>query len=341
MLDKPVIFLFFNLPLNQIAGRKGYDPTKGYLNDFHRSSQHGGSVSQNAPFGTDNGRPTSQSSFRDDDRSSFRDDRSERSEISTRSSQYSTPQYTSQQQHYTPQYTSHQQYTSQYNNPPPQQQYTSQYNNAPSSRSQYNQPYTSSYGQSNYGGPQTQSYTPQQQTPPKKDPYSDPYTTQYSRQNNPPAPTSEIPSQRTSFSEKEYQKEREPSSGASGLEEITKKIRGRGIRGILGVIKSLRLLDNDKLKTLPVNSFVKVLNDFRLDVDENKFKTTLELNGLVKQGGRVDYEAFLNLVKGDLNQKRKNAVQDAYERINEEKKGYVTTDDIKSNFLFRKRLFIF
>jgi len=40
------------------------------------------------------------------------------------------------------------------------------------------------------------------------------------------------------------------------------------------------------------------------------------------------------LIKGDLNQKRRSAVQDAYERINEEKKGYVTIDDIKSKIYF-------
>jgi len=232
----------------QKAGRKNYDPTKGYLNDFHRSSQHGGSVSQNAPFGTDNGRPvSSQTSFRDD--------------LSSRSSQYSAPQQ------YTPQY------TSQYSNP------LQQYNNAPSYTSQRNQPYAP-YGQSNtqynYGG--SQSYSQQQQPAPINQ-YSNPYASQYSRQNN-PAPTgtftpSEVPSKRTSFSDKEFQKEREPPSGVSGLEEIKRKIRGRGIRGIIGVIKSLRLLDQDKLKTLPMNSFVKALNDYRLDVDEENSKLLL------------------------------------------------------------------
>jgi len=35
------------------AGRKDYDPRGGYLKDFHRFAVHGGSVTSNAPFGTD------------------------------------------------------------------------------------------------------------------------------------------------------------------------------------------------------------------------------------------------------------------------------------------------
>lgn len=34
------------------VGRKDYNPRAGYLQDFHRSIVKGGSVSQNAPFGT-------------------------------------------------------------------------------------------------------------------------------------------------------------------------------------------------------------------------------------------------------------------------------------------------
>ena len=35
-----------------IVGRRDYNPKLGYLQDFHRSSYQGGSVSATAPFGT-------------------------------------------------------------------------------------------------------------------------------------------------------------------------------------------------------------------------------------------------------------------------------------------------
>ncbi len=118
------------------------------------------------------------------------------------------------------------------------------------------------------------------------------------------------------------------SNDEGSLEDIKKKILGRGLRGLLGILKSLRLLDQDKLQNLPVNAFVKALNDYRLGIDEMVIKQILEDEKLILNG-RVEYETFLSLVIGKMSQFRKKLVEGTYGRISTDKKGYVTVDDIK------------
>jgi len=128
------------------------------------------------------------------------------------------------------------------------------------------------------------------------------------------------------------------SFDGEGIDEIRRKILGRGIRGLLGMIKSLRILDHDKYKNMPLNAFIKALNDYRLDIDEDRLKNVLQAHRLVSNG-RVEYEEFLKLIKGEMSKLRRNMVVAAYERGNAERKGYVTIDDIKGNFFFNSFFF--
>jgi len=130
-----------------------------------------------------------------------------------------------------------------------------------------------------------------------------------------------------------FDRESRMSVDGEGFDEIKRKILGRGIRGLLGMIKSLRILDHDKLKNMPVNAFIKALNDYRLDIDEDIIKSTLQSYKLINNG-RVEYEGFLKLIKGEMSKLRRNLVVSAYERVNAERKGYVTVDDIKGMHFF-------
>lgn len=153
---------------------------------------------------------------------------------------------------------------------------------------------------------------------------SRPKTSQYSYSQQEPSGYQEKPREQVNYSNE--------GSGQEALKEVKQKVLGRGIRGLLGLIKFLRGLDEDKLKSLPVNNLIRAFRDFRVDIDDETFRDAFNQLGLVKSG-RVDYEAFLNIVKGDLDQQRRRLIVGVYERISKDKRGYVTMEDIKGNYL--------
>lgn len=112
------------------------------------------------------------------------------------------------------------------------------------------------------------------------------------------------------------------------LEYLRRKIIGRGTRGILGIARLFKNIDDDNSKSISFQEFDKVLKDFRIDiVEEDAWKIFNYMD--VSKDGKIDYEEFLRSIKGDMPENRQKIVIEVFERLDRDKNGVLTIDDIR------------
>jgi len=105
-------------------------------------------------------------------------------------------------------------------------------------------------------------------------------------------------------------------------------MRQRGARGILGLKRIFKIMDDDRSGYLDKQEFNKALRDYRVSVtpdEANKLFNLFDLNG----DGNISYDELLRGVVGEMNQPRKNLVQKAFKKLDRNGNGIVEVDDIK------------
>lgn len=102
----------------------------------------------------------------------------------------------------------------------------------------------------------------------------------------------------------------------------------RGARGILGLKRIFKIMDDDNSGYLDNNEFTKALKDYRVQVtpDEGrKLFSCFDLNS----DGQISYDEFLRGVVGQMNPARKQLVKKAFDKLDKNKNGVVEIDDIR------------
>ena len=84
------------------------------------------------------------------------------------------------------------------------------------------------------------------------------------------------------------------------IEKVRGRIKERGARGIIGIGRSFRIIDDDGSKCLSQAEFNKCLRDYRISTDpaeQDAIYRAIDTDG----SGTIDYEEFLSMVKGPMN----------------------------------------
>jgi Ca2+-binding EF-hand superfamily protein len=95
------------------------------------------------------------------------------------------------------------------------------------------------------------------------------------------------------------------------VERFRNKLRARGGRGMIGLRRQFKIMDDNNSGTLDMYEFKKGIKDFQVGVEEqdaeNLFKA-FDLNG----NGEIDFDEFIRVVVGPLNQFRTQLVLKAF-----------------------------
>jgi Ca2+-binding EF-hand superfamily protein len=81
-------------------------------------------------------------------------------------------------------------------------------------------------------------------------------------------------------------------TGTELLERFRERMRQRGARGILGLQRIFKIMDDDRSGYLDRNEFSKALKDYRVQVSQdegNKLFSIFDING----DGNISYDEFL------------------------------------------------
>jgi len=80
------------------------------------------------------------------------------------------------------------------------------------------------------------------------------------------------------------------------LEVFTKKLAGRGARGIIGLQRQFKIFDDDRSHDLDAYEFKKAIKDFRIPIMEKDIERLFDIFDR-DRSGRINYDEFLRGVR--------------------------------------------
>lgn len=115
------------------------------------------------------------------------------------------------------------------------------------------------------------------------------------------------------------------------IERFRVKLRSRGSRGLIGLARQFKIMDDNNSGTLDPNEFVKAISDFGIEVDQKDIATVFkcfDTNG----DGEINFHEFIRAIVGPLNNYRQQVVLKAFKSIDYNGDGVLTVDDIKRSY---------
>jgi Ca2+-binding EF-hand superfamily protein len=89
------------------------------------------------------------------------------------------------------------------------------------------------------------------------------------------------------------------------------RLAARGARGILGMQRIFKIMDDNRNGTLEIQEFWKALCDFRVALNPEEARKLFDLFD-INGDGSVDYDELLRSVAGPMNNFRKALVKKAF-----------------------------
>ena len=115
------------------------------------------------------------------------------------------------------------------------------------------------------------------------------------------------------------------------IEKLRNIISRRGTRGIMSIRREFMIADNDNNKTVDINEFRKFCHDYRIPINDKEIQVLFsELD--INRNGKIDYEEFLKGVIGEMNDRRRNIVLQAFKIFDKNQNGVIEKDDIRDNY---------
>lgn len=111
------------------------------------------------------------------------------------------------------------------------------------------------------------------------------------------------------------------------LEVFRKKVQQRGVRGLFGLARLFKIMDDDQSKTLSRAEFEKACRDFKTELSSEDVGALFSAFDLNKDGV-IQYDEFLRVIRGDLNDYRRQLVQRAFKKLDRNNNGVVEIDDL-------------
>lgn len=112
------------------------------------------------------------------------------------------------------------------------------------------------------------------------------------------------------------------------LDKLRKKLASRGARGIIGLSKQFRIMDDNHSMSLDKYEFTKAMQDYMLGFSEGEIQTLFNYMDY-DHSGLIEYDEFLRNIRGPMNANRKKLVDQAFGIMDKDGNGYLDYNDIK------------
>lgn len=125
---------------------------------------------------------------------------------------------------------------------------------------------------------------------------------------------------------------RNPEALAQQLQE---KLKTRGARGMIGLQRQFKIMDDNNSKTLEKDEFNKALKDYQLGFTEAEC-TALFKYFDVDSSGTISIDEFLRAIRGPMNMARKKKVAEAFKKLDADGNGWIDINDIRGVYKANK-----
>ena len=109
----------------------------------------------------------------------------------------------------------------------------------------------------------------------------------------------------------------------------------RGVRGINGIRRIFKIMDDNQSKTLDFSEFAKAMQDYRISTDQGEIQRIFALFDR-DSCGSINYDEFLRAIVGEMNDRRKSQVLLAFARFDKDGSGIINIEDLKGVYNARQ-----
>jgi len=115
------------------------------------------------------------------------------------------------------------------------------------------------------------------------------------------------------------------------LASLKQKLAARGVRGIVGLARRFKIMDDDGSNTICLSEFRKAMRECALDLSDDEIRQLFQ-HFDKDQSGSVDYDEFLLGLRGSLNPRRRGLVQLVFSRLDKNGNGIVEPEEILDKY---------
>jgi len=106
------------------------------------------------------------------------------------------------------------------------------------------------------------------------------------------------------------------------------KLASRGARGILGMQRIFKIMDDNRNGSLDIHEFWKAVCDFRIQISPEEARQLFDMFD-INSDGNISYDELMRSVVGEMNNFRKQLVRRAFDKLDANKNRIIEIDDIK------------
>ena len=117
-----------------------------------------------------------------------------------------------------------------------------------------------------------------------------------------------------------------------GDDALVQKLRDmlarRGARGMIGLQRIFKIMDDDNSGTLSIQEFWKACKDFRVNISQDECRKLFDLFD-ENDDGELQYDELIINIRGQLNPFRKNLIRKAFDKLDADGNGTLEVSDVK------------
>jgi len=118
-----------------------------------------------------------------------------------------------------------------------------------------------------------------------------------------------------------------PEPVASLLKDLKASLASHGARGIAGLARKFKIIDDSGNGFLEFPEFKKAMSEHTMSWTNDQLHTIFNYFDKDRSGS-IDYDEFLVGIRGQLNQRREQLVLLAFDVLDRDKNGFIELDDI-------------
>lgn len=97
---------------------------------------------------------------------------------------------------------------------------------------------------------------------------------------------------------------------------------------MIGLQRIFKIMDDDGSLSLSLPEFIKAVKDFRMGISEDGVPILFDAFD-VNRDGTINYDEFLQAIRGELNDFRRGLVEKAFRKLDKDGSGILEIEDIK------------
>ena len=108
---------------------------------------------------------------------------------------------------------------------------------------------------------------------------------------------------------------------------IRNKLAKRGLLNLINIETRCRELDEENTQELDIKLFTKICTEFNFGLNNEEIEE-LFVSFDKDERGMINYDDFIRVLRGELNENRKQLIQNVFKHLDIDEKGYLTIEEL-------------